>query len=125
MKYRNYGEKLASAKFDDIENNECIKIGNVSFLGKVIQGVPPRELKNIVDGFKKEVGSGIVSVAGSFEKKASLVVGVTEDLAENMMRSHLYNMERLHWMEKVEVADPIWLKLEDLMLRIYQEQSKE
>ena len=72
--------KLASAKFDDIENNECIKIGNVSFLGKVIQGVPPRELKNIVDGFKKEVGSGIVSVAGSFEKKASLVVGVTEDL---------------------------------------------
>ena len=72
--------KLASAKFDGIENNECIKIGNVSFLGKVIQGVPPRELKNIVDGFKKEVGSGIVSVAGSFEKKASLVVGVTEDL---------------------------------------------
>ena len=72
--------KLASAKFDSIENNECIKIGNVSFLGKVIQGVPPRELKNIVDGFKKEVGSGIVSVAGSFEKKASLVVGVTEDL---------------------------------------------
>ena len=42
--------------------------------------MPPRELKNIVDGFKKEVGSGIVSVAGSFENKASLVVGVTEDL---------------------------------------------
>ena len=72
--------KLANAKFDDLENNDSIKIGNVSFLGKVIQGVPPRELKNIVDGFKKEVGSGIVSVAGSFDKKASLVVGVTEDL---------------------------------------------
>ena len=72
--------KLANAKFDDMENNESIKVGSVSFLGKVIQGVPPRELKNIVDGFKKEVGSGIVSVAGSFEKKASLVVGVTEDL---------------------------------------------
>ena len=72
--------KLANAKFDDMENNEIIKIGSVSFLGKVIQGVPPRELKNIVDGFKKEVGSGIVSVAGSFDKKASLVVGVTEDL---------------------------------------------
>ena len=72
--------KLANAKFDDMENNESIKIGSVSFLGKVIQGVPPRELKNIVDGFKKEVGSGIVSVAGSFDKKASLVVGVTKDL---------------------------------------------
>ena len=72
--------KLANAKFDDLGNSESIKIGNVSFLGKVIQDVPPRELKNIVDGFKKEVGSGIVSVAGSFEKKASLVVGVTEDL---------------------------------------------
>jgi len=72
--------KLANAKFDDLENSESIKVGNVSFLGKVIQGVPPRELKNIVDGFKKEVGSGIVSVAGSFENKASLVVGVTEDL---------------------------------------------
>ena len=31
-------------------------------------------------GDLKEVGSGIVSVAGSFENKASLVVGVTEDL---------------------------------------------
>ena len=72
--------KLANAKFDDLENSESIKIGNVSFLGKVIQDVPPRELKNIVDGFKKEVGSGIVSVAGSFETKASLVVGVTADL---------------------------------------------
>ena len=74
--------KLANAKFDDFENDESIKIGNINFLGKVIQGVPPRELKNIVDGFKNEVGSGIVSVAGSFEKKASLVVGVTEDLCE-------------------------------------------
>ena len=72
--------QLANAKFDDLENSESIKIGNVKFLGKVIQGVPPRELKNIVDGFKKEVGSGICSVAGSFENKASLVVGVTEDL---------------------------------------------
>ena len=72
--------KLANAKFDDLENSESIKIGNISFLGKVIQDVPPRELKNIVDGFKKEVGSGIVSVAGSFETKASLVVGVTADL---------------------------------------------
>ena len=74
--------KLANAKFDDLENSESIKIGNVSFLGKVIQDVPPRELKNIVDGFKKEVGSGIVSVAGSSENKASLVVGVTADLCE-------------------------------------------
>ena len=72
--------KLANAKFDDLGNSESIKIGNVSFLGKVIQDVPPRELKNIVDGFKKEVGSGIVSVAGGFENKASLVVGVTADL---------------------------------------------
>ena len=74
--------KLASPGMNRSENDENIKIGNITFLGKIIQDIPPRELKSFVDEFKKEVGSGIITVVASFDKKASLVVGVTEDLSQ-------------------------------------------
>ena len=74
--------KLASPGMNRSENDENIKIGNITFLGKIIQDIPPRELKSFVDEFKKEVGSGIISVVASFDNKASLVVGVTEDLSQ-------------------------------------------
>ena len=74
--------KLANPGINRSENDENIKIGNVTFLGKIIPDIPPRELKSFVDEFKKEVGSGIISVVASFDNKASLVVGVTEDLSQ-------------------------------------------
>ena len=74
--------KLASPGMNRSENDENIKIGNITFLGKIIQDIPPRELKSFVDEFKKEVGSGIITVVASFDNKASLVVGVTEDLSQ-------------------------------------------
>ena len=73
----------------------------------------------------KEVGSGIVSVAGSFENKASLVVGVTEDLCGKYDAVALVKHGVTALDGKGGVADLIWLKLGDQMLRIYQEQSKE
>ena len=74
--------KLASPGMNRSDNDENIKIGNITFLGKIIQDIPPRELKSFVDEFKKEVGSGIITVVASFDNKASLVVGVTEDLSQ-------------------------------------------
>jgi alanyl-tRNA synthetase len=56
-------------------------INGVGFLGKVVSGVNPRDLKPLADDAKKTVGSGIVTFVGvSDDGKASAVVGVTDDL---------------------------------------------
>jgi alanyl-tRNA synthetase len=44
--------------------------------------VPAKELKSLADDMKKEIGSGIVALVASAEGKASLVIGVTDDLVK-------------------------------------------
>jgi alanyl-tRNA synthetase len=56
-------------------------VNGVGFIGKVVTGVNPRDLKPLADDAKKTVGSGIVTFIGvSEDGKASAVVGVTDDL---------------------------------------------
>ena len=43
--------------------------------------MPARELKAIADDLKRQIGSGVVALAAVNDGKASLVVGVTDDLA--------------------------------------------
>jgi alanyl-tRNA synthetase len=56
-------------------------IAGTKFAGRVVDGVPGRELKQLADDLKKEVGSGIVAVISRVDGKASIVVGVTDDMA--------------------------------------------
>jgi alanyl-tRNA synthetase len=50
-------------------------------VGRVAEGVQPKDLRSIVDDAKRKVGSGIVAIVGvSEDGKAGLVVGVTDDL---------------------------------------------
>ncbi|MBB2970405.1 alanine--tRNA ligase [Mesorhizobium sp. RMAD-H1] len=56
-------------------------VNGVNFIGKVVSGVSPRDLKPLADEGKKALGSGVVVFVGLGEDgKASAVVGVTEDL---------------------------------------------
>lgn len=56
-------------------------IAGVGFLGKAVSGVAPKDLKPLADAGKKSLGSGIVVFVGAGEdNKASVVVGVTDDL---------------------------------------------
>ena len=56
-------------------------INGVNFLGKVVTGVSPRDLKPLADEGKKQVVSGVVLFIGVGEDgKASAVAAVTEDL---------------------------------------------
>ena len=55
-------------------------MAGIRFAGRKLDGVPARELKALVDDLKKKVGSGIVAVVAVEDGKASVVVGVTEDL---------------------------------------------
>ncbi|MBO6719527.1 MAG: alanine--tRNA ligase [Rhizobiaceae bacterium] len=58
-------------------------VGGVGFLGKVVAGVAPKDLKSLADEGKSSLGSGVVVFVGtSDDGKASVVVGVTEDLTE-------------------------------------------
>ncbi|MCX5516884.1 alanine--tRNA ligase [Kaistia defluvii] len=57
------------------------EVGSVRYLGRVVSGISPKDLKGLVDDAKKSVGSGIVAIVGvSDDGKAGLVVGVSEDL---------------------------------------------
>jgi alanyl-tRNA synthetase len=56
-------------------------VAGVGFLGKVVSGVSPKDLKPLADEGKKSVGSGVVVFVGTGEDgKASVVVAVTPDL---------------------------------------------
>lgn len=55
-------------------------IGGVTFAGRVLDGVPAKDLKGMADEIKKQIGSGVVALASAADGKASLVVAVTDDL---------------------------------------------
>lgn len=56
------------------------KVGSVDFLGQVIDGLDPKELRGIVDGNKKTLGSGVSAVLAVVDGRATIAVGVTDDL---------------------------------------------
>ena len=47
---------------------------------RVVEGVAPKDLKGLADEAKAKIGSGVVAFVAVADGKASLVVGVTDDL---------------------------------------------
>ncbi|MEM6811626.1 MAG: alanine--tRNA ligase [Pseudomonadota bacterium] len=67
----------ASSSNDDVKD-----INGIKYIGKVLEDFPAKDLKGMADELKKKLGSGIVALVSTQEGKASIVVGVTEDLTE-------------------------------------------
>ena len=59
---------------------ESREVGGVSFAGKILEGMPTKDLKGLADDMKSQLGSGVVAVISNMGGKASLVVGVSDDL---------------------------------------------
>jgi alanyl-tRNA synthetase len=59
---------------------EIKDIGGVKFTSRVLADFPAKDLKPMVDDLKKKLGSGVVLLISTDEGKASIVVGVTDDL---------------------------------------------
>ena len=59
-------------------------ISGVPLASRTLDGVPAKELKPLVDSLKTQLGSGVVAVVSVVDGKASLVVGVSDDLTERM-----------------------------------------
>jgi len=64
------------------DGGEAVRdIGGVKFLGRIITGIDPKDLKSMADEGKTSLGSGVVALIGvSEDGKASAVVAVTADL---------------------------------------------
>lgn len=75
-------KKLAMGGGDSGKQSEAHDVNGVTYSPRLLDGVPARELKNVVDDIKKQIGSGVVAVVSNTDGKASLVVGVTDDLTE-------------------------------------------
>jgi alanyl-tRNA synthetase len=57
------------------------EVNGVKFIGKVVD-VPAKDLKGLADEAKKALGSGVAVFVATAEGKATVVVGVTEDLTK-------------------------------------------
>jgi alanyl-tRNA synthetase len=57
------------------------EVNGHKFLGQVVEGFDPKGLRAAVDDMKKRLGSGIGALVAVNEGRASVAVGVTDDLA--------------------------------------------
>ncbi|MEM7651350.1 MAG: alanine--tRNA ligase [Pseudomonadota bacterium] len=73
-------------------NDEIKEIGGVKFIGKVLDGFPPKDLKPMADDLKKTLGSGVITLVATNDGKASIVVGVTDDLTDKINAVDLVKM---------------------------------
>ncbi len=64
--------------------NEMKDVNGVPYAQRLLQDVPAKELKSVVDDLKKQAGTGVVAVVSVSDGKASLVVGVTDDLTDKV-----------------------------------------
>jgi alanyl-tRNA synthetase len=56
-------------------------VNGLKFLGRVVEGFDPKGLRAAIDDMKKRLGSGIGALVAVNEGRASVAIGVTDDLA--------------------------------------------
>ncbi len=57
------------------------QVGGHGFIGQVLDGIDPKALRGLVDEAKQRVGSGVVALVAVNDGRATVAVGVTDDLA--------------------------------------------
>ena len=56
------------------------EVNGVKFIGRVLDGVGGKDLRPLIEDFRKQVGSGVVALVGVADGKAAVAVAVTADL---------------------------------------------
>ena len=59
-------------------------VGGHSFHGEVFEGLDPKSLRGLIDQHKKQLGSGVVALVTVNDGRASVAVGVTDDLVASV-----------------------------------------
>ncbi|OUR80261.1 alanine--tRNA ligase [Alphaproteobacteria bacterium 46_93_T64] len=60
------------------------EIAGVSFVARLLEDVPPRDLKPMADEIKAQIKSGVIVLIAGNDGKASIVIGVTDDLTDRI-----------------------------------------
>src|SRR4051812_34325901 len=60
------------------------QVNGHAFLGQVVEGLDPKDLRSTVDTMKQRVGSGVAALVAVNDGRASVAVGVTDDLASQL-----------------------------------------
>ncbi|MFN3232611.1 MAG: alanine--tRNA ligase [Alphaproteobacteria bacterium] len=66
------------------EGDDVRQIGDLKIIAKRLDGVSGKDLRGLIDDAKKSLGSGIAAFVAVNEGKASLAVGVTDDLTDQV-----------------------------------------
>ncbi|MBB3763606.1 alanine--tRNA ligase [Sphingomicrobium lutaoense] len=56
-------------------------VGGKAFVGKVVEGLEPKALRPTIDEMKGQLGSGVAAIIAVNHGRASVAVGVTDDLS--------------------------------------------
>jgi alanyl-tRNA synthetase len=59
-------------------------VNGIKVAARLLDNVPAKELKGMADEIKRQIGSGVVALVAVADGKASLVVGVTDDLTKRL-----------------------------------------
>ena len=56
------------------------QVGGHAFLGQIVDGLDPKSLRSEIDAMKQRLGNGIAALIATNDGRASVAVGVTDDL---------------------------------------------
>ncbi len=81
-------QKLANMRYKkDVQKIQ--KIRDISVLTQDVEGLTNSELRELADSLKQRIGSGIVVLGSSEEKKVFLVASVTKDLTKRIKANEI------------------------------------
>ncbi|MBT6960207.1 MAG: alanine--tRNA ligase, partial [Rhodospirillaceae bacterium] len=77
-------KKLVTSGGGGAAKPEAKSISGIAFSGRILDGMPAKDLKGLADEIKQSQGSGVVALLSVDEGKVSLVVGVSDDLTDRI-----------------------------------------
>ena len=75
---KNKAEKISKS----ILNGKILDINDIKFYHDILEDIDGKNLRSLIDECKKDIGSGIICLISRDNKKATIAIGVTNDLLE-------------------------------------------
>lgn len=84
-------DQLAETFSRDLASEAKI-VDNIKLLAQIVQNLDGKALKHAIDHLKQQLGTAVIVLATTKNKKVSIVCGVTADLVEKINAKELVNM---------------------------------
>ena len=75
---KNKAEKISKS----ILNGKILDINDIKFYHDILEDIDGKNLRSLIDECKKDLGSGIICLISRDNKKATIAIGVTNDLLD-------------------------------------------